>query len=221
MAPLPRWAPAFPAEPGSDSIERASAPSRSVVAEVPLLVATALVIAFLVKTFVAQAFFIPSGSMLPTLEDGDRVVVSRLAYRIHEPRRGDVVVFEAPSNLPDENGDDPLPVRAFRGFFETVGVMHPSAEDFIKRVVGLPGEEIEGRDGRIWIDGRPLDEPYLIEGIDVGTFAPETVPDGHVFVMGDNRENSRDSRYFGPVPMEKIVGRAALKIWPPARVGFL
>jgi len=186
-----------------------------------VLVATALVIAFLVKTFAAQAFYIPSVSMLPTLEEGDRVVVSRVAYRVHEPRRGDVVVFEATSREAASGDDDAWPVRVVRGFFETVGLVHPSTEDFIKRVVGLPGETVEGRDGRIWIDGRALDEPYLTEGTEPGTFAPVKVPEGHLFVMGDNRENSRDSRYFGPVPIEKVVGRAALRIWPPDRVGFL
>lgn len=192
------------------------------MAELPFLVASALVIAFLLKTFVAQAFYIPSGSMIPTLEVGDRVVVSRVAYDVHDPRRGDVVVFEAPHG--DTAGDDGdgglLPVRLLRGFFETVGLTQPSTEDFIKRVVGLPGETVEGRDGRLYIDAQPLEEPYL-EGLSFGDFAPTTVPDDHLWVMGDNRAHSSDSRVFGAIPEDSVVGRAMARVWPFDRLGFL
>lgn len=218
MPPLPRWEPVFP---GADaSIERPTR-RRSIISEVPTLVGAALVIAFLVKTFVAQAFFIPSESMLPLLEVGDRVVVSRLAYDLHEPNRGDVVVFESPNGPRDSGGDDsPLPVRVVRQFFQTVGLVQPSAEDFIKRVVGLPGETVEGRGGQIFVDGRRLTEPYL-DGQTVGDFPPTTVPEGHLWVMGDNRGHSSDSRFFGAIPQSSVVGRAVLRVWPPARVGFL
>lgn len=187
----------------------------------PFLVVAALLIAFVVKTFVAQAFFIPSGSMIPTLEVHDRVVVSRLAYRLHDPRRGDVVVFESPSSAALNGGSgDPWPVRVGRDFLETVGLARPSEEDFIKRVVALPGEEVEGRDGRVHVDGRILEEPYL-DGVVISEFGPVTVPDDHVWVMGDNRPQSSDSRFFGPVPTERIVGRAIARVWPPSRLAFL
>lgn len=178
----------------------------------------ALVIAFLVKTFVAQAFFIPSASMVPTLQIHDRVVVSRLAYDLHDPRRGDVVVFERDG---DAKGDDsPFPVRVVRGFFRTVGFLPPSTEDFIKRVVGLPGETVQIRDGVVFIDGARVEESYLTAR-DAMDYGPKVVPEGHVFVMGDNRPNSYDSRYIGTIPQDRIVGRAIARVWPLDRLGFL
>ena len=215
---IPVWEPVFPDV--DTAIERPEV-RRSIFAELPLLVGAALVIAFLLKSFVAQAFYIPSGSMLPTLEVNDRVVVSRLAYDLHDPRRGDVVVFVAPNQAAAEAKDDgrPLPVRLVVSFLRTVGLAQPSTEDFIKRVVGLPGETVEGRGGGILINGRPLDEPYLTQ--DPGTFAPVVVPKGHVWVMGDNRSGSSDSRFFGPIPEDSIVGRAVARVWPFDRLGFL
>lgn len=158
--------------------------------------------------------------MLPTLEVGDRVVVSRLAYQVHDPRRGDIVVFESPEAVEDGD-DDPLPVRVVTDFLETVGLAQPSEQDFIKRVVGLPGETVEGRDGVVLVDGDPLEEPYL-DGMSIGDFDSVTVPEGHLWVMGDNRGGSSDSRTaFGPVPEESVVGRAVLRLWPLDRIGFL
>ena len=215
----PAWEPVYPeASPAARAIDLPR-PRRSFAAELPGLVVAAFVIAFLVKSLVAQAFFIPSRSMVPTLEVGDRVVVSRLAYRTHEPHRGDVLVFEADDG--GGNGDhDALPVRALKGFLETVGLRQPSAEDFIKRVIGLPGETLEGRNGVVYVDGRPLREPYLVGG-NIGDFGPVTVPPGHLWMMGDNRGQSSDSRVFGPVAKDRVVGRALLRVWPPGRLGFL
>lgn len=218
MRAFPTWEPVFP--DADQAIER-PAPRRTLVSELPLLVGTALVIAFLLKTFIAQAFYIPSGSMVPTLEIGDRVVVSRVAYDLHDPRRGDVVVFEAPHEGFEEEGNGGfLPVRLIRGFFETVGLAQPSTEDFIKRVIALPGETVEGRDGRVYVDGELLDEPYL-EGDAIGDFPPTTVPEDHLWVMGDNRNHSSDSRVFGAIPEDSIVGRAMARVWPFDRLGFL
>jgi signal peptidase I len=199
------------------------APRRSLLSEVPALVAAALLIAFLVKTFAAQAFFIPSESMVSTLEVGDRVVVSRMSYRLHDVRRGDVVVFLSPAGhvAEQQNGDRPLPLRLVRDFFETVGLVQPSTEDFIKRVIALPGETVEGRDGRVWVDGSPLAEPYLGDGVVTSDFGPTTVAPDHLWVMGDNRGQSSDSRVFGAIPQGDVVGRAMFRIWPPARIGFL
>lgn len=158
--------------------------------------------------------------MLPTLEVGDRVVVSRLAYQVHDPRRGDIVVFESPEAVEDGD-DDPLPVRVVTDFLETVGLAQPSEQDFIKRVIALPGETVEGRDGVVLVDGDPLEEPYL-DGMSIGDFDAVTVPEGHLWVMGDNRGGSSDSRTaFGPVPEESVVGRAVLRLWPLDRIGFL
>ncbi|MEW6473006.1 MAG: signal peptidase I [Actinomycetota bacterium] len=188
--------------------------------ELPLLLGVAFVIAFLVKTFVAQAFFIPSESMVHTLEVGDRVLVSRMSYRLHDPRRGDIVVFTSPFETNGSGDDRSIPSRIIHTVLESVGLRQPSTEDFIKRVIALPGETIEGKSGNIYINGRQLVEPYLAEE-PVGDFPAKTIPDGHVWVMGDNRNRSSDSRVFGPIKKSKIVGRAILRIWPLNRLGFL
>jgi signal peptidase I len=185
-----------------------------------VLVATAILIAFVIKTFVAQAFFIPSGSMIPQLEVGDRVVVSKLAYRLHDPRRGDIIVFDNPTQEAPE-ADPPLPERVVKGILESVGLSTPSTEEYIKRVIGLPGEKVEGRDGRVYVDGRELVEPYLAQGPTTRDFAPVTLGAGQLWVMGDNRENSSDSRVFGPIQESTVVGRAFVKVWPVPDGSFL
>jgi signal peptidase I len=163
----------------------------------------ALVVALVVKTFLFQAFYIPSGSMEPTLRKGDRVLVNKLSYDLHDVHRGDIVVFKLP---PDKVGPDGI-------------------KDLIKRVIGLPNEVIESRDGQVYIDGKLLKEPYLPKGVttDNPPIQKQTVPKGHIFVMGDNRDNSADSRFAnrGPIPIDTIVGRAFLEVWPPADVGGL
>jgi signal peptidase I len=194
----------------------------SLVVETAILAITAIVIAVLLRAFVAQAFRIPSSSMEPQLQVGDRVVVSRLAYDLHEPRRGDIVVFDCPPGAGClEEGDRGLPARALDTVLEALLLRQPGVEEFIKRVVALPGETVEGREGRVWIDGAPLVEPYLEEGTVTGDFPPVTVGEGRVWVMGDNRANSSDSRFFGQVEVETIVGRAFVRVWPPGRTAFL
>ena len=169
----------------------------------------ALLVALVVKTFLFQAFYIPSASMEPTLEEGDRVLVNKVSYDLHDVNRGDVIVFE----LDDEDvGPDGI-------------------KDLIKRVIGLPGDEIESRDGVVYVNGKALEEPYLAEGMVTGDpqdsrnpqIEPQTVPDGHVFVLGDNRSNSADSRYpyRGPIAIDSIVGRAFILVWPPPEIGTL
>ncbi len=159
-----------------------------------LLVSFALVFGF-VRPFVVEAFYIPSESMVPTLRVGDRVLVNKFIYRFAEPARGDVVVFESV-----EGGN----------------------EDLIKRVVGVPGDKISVRGGKLLVNGEPQREPYVYKKYPDRSFsAPTTVPENHVFVMGDNRTNSRDSRYFGTVPEKKIEGEAFLRFWPPDRIGGL
>ena len=190
--------------------------------ELPVLFVVALTIAFLVKTFLAQAFYIPSGSMLPQLQLYDRVVVSKLAYKLHDPHRGDIVVFDAPNSRFGRQSPDRGPVGNLLHYVgERVGIVQPSTDEFIKRVVALPGESVEGRGGKILVNNRELTEPYLPPGMVTSTFGPVTVPEGMLWVMGDNRSNSADSRVFGPIKQDTVVGRAVVRVWPPSRASFL
>jgi signal peptidase I len=191
--------------------------------EALIVIVGATLIAFLLKVLVAQAFFIPSASMMPQLEVADRVLVSKISYRLHEPRRGDIVVFDCPVvECGDDPGDSGGGVgRILRSFGEGVGVIQPSTQEFIKRVVALPGETVESRDGQVFVDGRRLIEPYLSPGTLTANLAPTMVPAGQLYVMGDNRANSSDSRVFGPVTRASVVGRAVAKVWPPARASYL
>ncbi len=188
--------------------EQALERARSIVEWVAVVVG-ALVVALVVKTFLFQAFYIPSASMEPTLQKGDRVLVNKLSYDAHDVRRGDVVVFEIP---PESVGPDGI-------------------KDLIKRVIALPGETVESRDGVVYVNDRRLTEPYLSDGTVTGDPANgnnppirrQVVPAGRVFVMGDNRANSHDSRYDdrGPIPINSIVGRAFVLVWPPTKMGGL
>lgn len=167
-----------------------------------LVIGGALAAAFVIKTFLLQAFWIPSASMSPTLVRQDRVLVNKLSYRLHDVNRGDVVVFERP---PGET--EPI-------------------KDLIKRVVATEGETLTVRDGDVFVDGDRLDEPYLAQAdsteSDVCNFDGRVVvPADHVFVMGDNRTNSRDSRCFGPIDEDLIVGRAFVLIWPLSNFEWL
>jgi signal peptidase I len=192
----------------------------SVVRELAVLVVTALVIAVVVKTFVAQAFYIPSGSMEPQLQINDRIVVSKISYRLHDPRRGDIVVFDAPGEDNDDD-DSPLPTRILRTIVQSVGLAPPSTDEYIKRVVALPGERVEAHGGRVFVDGRELVEPYLPDGTATSDFTEVVVPPDTVFVLGDNRGNSADSRIFGAVPESTVVGRAFARVWPVGDASFL
>ncbi len=199
-------------------------PVRGVVIETLVLVVVAAAIALVLRAFVAQAFSIPSTSMSPQLLVGDRVVVSKLAYRLHEPNRGDIVVFDCPprASCPDdEDVNASVVVKGLHGLLEAVGLRQPSTEEYIKRVIALPGEQVEGREGSVFVDGRRLVEPYLPDSAPTLDFEATTVPAGELWVMGDNRANSSDSRVFGPVDDETVVGRATHRVWPPTRTAFL
>ena len=193
--------------------------------EVAVLIAVAVLVAFLVKTFVAQAFYIPSPSMVPYLRVNDRIVVSKLSYDLHSVHRGDVVVFTAPpSQQPLQPPDtSPAVVRWLRDVGKAIGVVAPSTEDYIKRVIGLPGDVVEARSGHVYVDGRLLAEPYLPPGDLTGDFGPVVVPAGRLWVMGDNRGDSCDSRCFpeGAIPSSSVIGRAVVKVWPLGHLSFL
>lgn len=188
--------------------------------ELPVLVVIAFGAALLIKTFLLQAFYIPSASMEPTLRAGDRVLVEKVGYVFGNPDRGDVVVFERDVGvLPPEDGsfieDIGDGIRSLFGF-PTEG-----SQDFIKRVMATSGDTIESRDGVVYVNGAAVDEPYLPEGTITNDFPPYTVLQGEIFVMGDNRANSDDSRSIGGIPADDVIGRAFVLIWPPGEVSGL
>jgi signal peptidase I len=191
-------------------------------AELPFLVVAAIVLAVLVKGFLVQAFYIPSRSMEPTLDVGDRVVVNRMAYRVGNPGRGHVVVFLRPAAAGSRT---PAPGGALawvrHAVAQGLGGTPPGSEDLIKRVVGVPGDVVQGKGGRLLVNGRPLDEPYLPPGTFTSNFGPLRVQPDHYWVMGDNRTDSADSRFFGQVPRSALVGRAVARVWPAGHVGVL
>ncbi len=184
-----------------------------------LLVSFLLVFGF-VRPFVVEAFWIPSASMVPTLKYGDRVLVNKFIYRFTEPERGDVIVFKSVEGgkLPPEQN----PIERFVSIFRDDGPQPLPRQDLIKRVVGVSGDEISVRRGKLFVNGERQKEPFVNKGFpDRSSAPPTTVPKNHVFVMGDNRANSQDSRVFGPVPYENIEGEAFLRFWPPGRIGLL
>lgn len=188
--------------------------------ELPVLVVVALGIAILVKAFVVQAFFIPSGSMEDTLKINDRVLVSKFTYRLSEPEYPNVVVFESPlaERIPEpEKG-------AFQALVDNImqGLgLQSSEQDFIKRVIATEGQTIQVKLGSVYVDDKKLDEPYRKDMNPMPDYGPTTVGKDKVFVMGDNRSNSEDSRVFGPIPKSTIVGKAFVLIWPLDRFRWL
>ena len=200
---------------GDDPDEEEPRKRRSFWRELPVLIVIAFVVALLIKTFVLQAFYIPSASMEPTLAVGDRVLVEKVSYRFGSPGHGDVIVFEKdlPTSAPVE--DEPFWTDIFDGIRGLFGFPTGDSQDFIKRVIAVGGDTVEGRDGKVFLNGEELPEPYLPPGTQTSTFGPVDIPDGEIFVMGDNRGNSDDSRSFGPIAEDKIVGHAFLLVWPP------
>ena len=159
----------------------------------PLVLAAAILVVLLVRIFVLQLFWVPTGSMVPSLVPGDRVLVNKAAYWLHGPRQGDVVVFSSDGEV-----------------------------DFVKRVIATGGQTWEIRRGTVYVNGRALDEPYAVTGDD-RSFGPGTVPQGSLFVLGDDRPHSEDSRFarVGYVPVRDVVGRVVARAWPPGRFGWL
>ena len=193
----------------------------AVVRETVVLVALAVLLAVVFKTFLVAAFYIPSGSMESTLNISDRVLVEKVSYRFGDIEHGDVVVF-----VHEEPGLEPVgPSNPVTGFFsslgQAIGVVPPSDRDFIKRVVGLPGDTITCEDGVLVRNGEKVVEPYVDEGIRTEGCKKTTVGPGELFVMGDNRTNSQDSRVFGVIQRSDVVGRAFVRIWPLNHTGWL
>ncbi|MBE9101876.1 signal peptidase I [Vacuolonema iberomarrocanum] len=159
----------------------------------------ALVLALLVRVFIAEPRFIPSDSMLPTLEVGDRLVIEKVAYRFRPPEPGEIVVFSPPPILQEEYGFEP-------------------SQALIKRVIGVPGNTLQVQGGVVYIDGQPLQEDYIAAPPGYGRSLIE-VPEESYFVMGDNRNNSNDSHVWGCLPRENIIGRAIFRFFPFSRFG--
>jgi signal peptidase I len=201
--------------------------------ELPLLLVVAFCLAVLIRTFLVQAFFIPSGSMENTLLIGDRVLVNKVVYDMRDPLRGEIVVFRGTDNWAPEVTEpvsQTFGAKLGRTVGDLVGVSRPGERDFIKRVIGLPGDKIAccDEDGRITVNGKPVDEPYVEENSPLDAppnpkqctsrrFAEVTVPDGQMFVMGDHRLVSQDARCQGPVPIDNVIGRAFVVVWPSNR----
>ncbi len=161
----------------------------------------ALLLAFVVRTYVVQTFFIPSASMEPTLQVGDRIIVSKLSYTFHAVHRGDIIVFHAPPK-------------------ESTVCADPEVKDLVKRVIGLPGETISSRGNQVLIDGKPLAQPWF-PAVPLGPAIPrQVIPKDQYFVMGDNRSNSCDSRMWGTLPGGNIIGHVVFRVWPLSRIGI-
>ena len=208
----------------------------SFLKELPFLILIALVLALLIKTFLVQAFYIPSGSMENTLQGGppdkhyDRVLVNKLVYRIRDPHRGEIIVFRGPpswQDTPEFTGGTPSNPIAhfFHDIGAALGVAAPSSKDFIKRVIGVGGDHVVCCDpqGRITVNGHAIDEPYLYPGAKPSdTNFDVTVPKGRLWVMGDHRNASADSRAHiddgehGTIPVGNVIGKAFLVVWPPS-----
>ena len=189
MLETPLQAPIQPAESSSPESAPPTRRPRWLREAVDTLLLTAII--FLMVNAATGRFLIQSVSMQPTLREGERVIVDKVSYLFRPPARGDIVVLD----------------------------LQGEPEDLIKRVIGLPGETIEFKDGDVWIDGRPLDEPYAQSSS--GAIAARQLGSDEYFVMGDNRGNSKDSRVFGPIHREDIVGRAWIIYWPPSEWGLV
>ena len=162
------------------------------------IIAIALALALFIRAFVAEPRYIPSDSMLPTLQVGDRLVVEKISYHFHPPVKGDIVVFDPPQQL------------QVQGYAKN--------QAFIKRVIGTPGQTVEIHNGKVYLNNQPLPESYIAEPPNYQMDAVK-VPEDHLFVMGDNRNNSNDSHVWGFLPKQNVIGHASYRFWPPSRVG--
>ncbi|WP_017297002.1 signal peptidase I [Nodosilinea nodulosa] len=181
--------------PPSDPQNSPAPRVKGVLREAVETLGLSVLLAFGLRTFVAEARYIPSESMLPTLEINDRLIIDKVSYDFTDPQRGDIVVFHPPESLGQK-------------------------EAFIKRLMGLPGDVIEVKNGQLFVNGEPQKEPYIAAKPDY-QYGPVTVPPDSYLVLGDNRNKSFDSHYWGFVPKDHLIGRAVFRFWPPSRLGEL
>lgn len=178
-------------------------PLREILIEVLL---PAVILFFIIHSFLAEARFVPSPSMVPTIELGDRFLVDKITYRFRSPERGEIVVFSPTTGVLSKAEESQIILK----------------NDLIKRIIGLPGEIVEVRDGQVLVNGEALSEPYIDSSRrPIYEFGPETVPEGNYWMLGDNRNRSWDGHVWGYIPREKIVGRAVWRFWPLGRMGIM
>ena len=177
-------------------VQKTIAKQENPVVEIVKTVIMAGILSFGIRTFVAEARYIPSSSMEPTLQINDRLIIEKITYHLRQPKRGEIIVFNATEALQAEGFDDA----------------------FIKRIIGTPGDEVIVRNGEVKVNGQVLKEIYIKEAPEYD-FGPVTVPNNNYLVLGDNRNNSYDSHHWGFVPDEKIIGRATVRFWPFNRIG--
>ncbi len=213
-------------------------PAGFALAEVLESIIYAFLVAILIRIFFFQTFWIPSGSMEPTLYEGDRILANKLIYRLREPERGEVVIFRV--FQPSRRGtpgrltlEEAIVVSEERSEISRILARHTGDEeteperrgvyvqDYIKRVVGLPGDVVEVRAGEIYVNGRLIQETYSTMPPNYDRYGPITVPPGEIFVLGDNRANSQDSHVIGTVPIRNLEGRAEAVFWPPKRIALI
>jgi len=186
--------------PGANPPQKKRSRSRTVL-EWLIVVVVAVLVSLLVRTYVFQTFFIPSGSMEPTLQIGDRIMVSKLSVEFGTIHRGDILVFKAPPGVQSDCGDN--------------------VTDLVKRVIGLPGDHLTSKGSTIYVNGQPLKQPWTHNEPIFRHIGKVTVPAKHYFMMGDNEPNSCDSRWWGSIPRSSVIGKAFLRFWPLSRFGFL
>jgi signal peptidase I len=191
-------------------------PALTFLGELPGLILMAFALALLIKSTLLQAFWIPTGSMEPTLVPNDRVIVAKVPYYFHDPQRGDVIVFEEPDPAKEPERGVWGAITHWLG--QGLGFSPPDHPDYIKRVIGEPGDVVSAKNGAVYVNEVRISEPYLHERR--ARFPETTVPAGELFVMGDNRSNSLDSRFgLGFVPIDRVVGKAVWIIWPAKNMG--
>jgi signal peptidase I len=198
MSREPQKSPPKAPTPKAPAPSSSTATDENPILEAAKTIGLSLILALGIRQFIAEPRYIPSESMLPTLEVNDRLMVEKISYLFREPERGDIIVFSPPDSLREKN---------------------PNLKDaLIKRVIGLPGEKVEVRAGKVFINDRPLAEDYIAER-PTYQWGPEIIPKDSYLVLGDNRNNSYDGHYWGYVSRDDIIGRAAFRFWPPGRVG--
>lgn len=187
------------------------------VVEIVVIVVAALALSFIVRAFLVETYEVPSGSMQNTIQIGDRILAEKISYYFGDPQKGDIVTFVSPIQEDESVG--------------TETILSGNQEIFVKRVIATEGDTVDIRNGSVYVNGELLEEDYVEEGNETFTFTstyhdveieyPYTVPEGELWVMGDNRENSRDSRYFGSIEVSSVTGRVFFRYWPFSSFGLM